>query len=93
VIGTPLRRHASLTLHVSPSALRNSRALAFVQLRFEALRICGFRPPTTTSLPAIPNSPVPLILSSRPAASVPAHPEQPRSGVSKDRPEEPAHPE
>src|SRR5206468_8183832 len=60
VIGTRLRRQASLTLHVSARALRNSRALAFDQSRALLLRSCGVAAATSVRLflvrlPAIPS--------------------------------------
>jgi len=48
-IGTPLTRHASLTLQVSASALRNVRALVFDQSRRAAFRSCGLFALTSTS--------------------------------------------
>src|SRR5262245_27561435 len=46
----PLRRQASLTLHVSTSTLRNSLAFACDQSRFALLRSCGLLAATSVIL-------------------------------------------
>src|SRR6185437_6589825 len=53
---TPAASHERTMLHVSASALRNASCFVRVQLLGEALRICGFLPPTSTScdLPLVP---------------------------------------
>src|SRR6185295_2029719 len=68
VIGTPLSRHASLTLQVSASTLRKAIAFAFDQSRAARFLSCGVFAATR-------------VISFFRATLSPAHPDQPASGV------------
>src|SRR5438309_445373 len=69
VIGTPLRRHASLTLQVSASTFRNLAPFCLDQSRADFFFSCGLAAATRVSCFLRATLHLPLILRSRAAAS------------------------